>query len=276
MDENLNQEAPKMSSVESEHEEFEMSHTDKLVGVFSEPGKTFEKMAKFPIKTVDWIIPLLVLIVVIILASVVLRSNPAIKRDMIVKTTVRVEKQFNEAVKKGQMTQEQADQQLEKMRENMEQGGTLTLISTIIATPIFIFIVFFFMSAIYLILAKLILKGDGSYKDVMAVYGLTHYISILQMIGAVIAAFITSKYMMDTSVADFLESDKTSVMGFVFGKLNIFSFWFFTVFGIGLAKMFKSANTAKYVIGVFCTWIILSLVVWVIARAVPFLSFLAG
>ena len=276
MDEKLSQEPPKMSSVESESEEFEMSHTDKIVGVFSEPGKTFEKMAKFPVKTADWIIPLLVLIVVIILSSVVLRSNPAIKRDMVDKTMAKMEKQFDSAVKNGKLSQEQANQQLDTIRDNMEKGNVIALISTIIGTPIIIFIIFFFMSAVYLLLAKPIFNGDGTYKDVMAAYGLTHYIVVLQMIAAVIAAFITSKYMMDTSVADFLGSDKTTVTGFVYGKLNVFSIWFYAVFGIGLAKMFKSANTVKYIIGVFGVWIGLALIFWLIAKAVPFLSFLAG
>ncbi|MBU2444601.1 MAG: hypothetical protein KJ666_03370 [Bacteroidetes bacterium] len=104
MDEMQNQEAPEMSAIENDHEEFELSHTDKLVGVFSEPTATFGKMAKFPQKTSDWIVPILVVIVIAILSQVVMMNNPAIKASIMEKQMERFEKQFKESVDKGQMT----------------------------------------------------------------------------------------------------------------------------------------------------------------------------
>lgn len=276
MDEMQNQEAPKMSSVENDHEEFELSHTDKLVGVFSEPTATFAKTAKFPSKTSDWISPILVFIVVLILSQIVMMNNPGIKRDMIDKTVTKMEKQFNDAVKKGQLTQTQADEQIEKMRDGMEQGGTMRIIGTIISIPIVTFIIFFIMAGIYLLLAKFALKGEGTYKEAMVAYGLPLYISAIQWIILVIAAFITNKYLSGTSVADFIDSDKSTIAGFVFGKLDIFSIWFYTILGIGLAKMFKSENTKQYIIAVFSLWIGLALLFFALAKAVPFLSFLEG
>src|SRR3989339_1828078 len=103
MEEMQNQEAPKMSSVEQE--EFEISHTDKLVGVFSEPGITFGKMSKFPPKTADWVIPILIVIVIAILSQVVMMNNPTIKAAVVEKQMAAVEKSLSDAVAKGQMTQ---------------------------------------------------------------------------------------------------------------------------------------------------------------------------
>jgi hypothetical protein len=276
MEERKDQEAPKMSSVENEHEEFELNHTDKLVGVFSEPTATFSKMSKFPPKTSDWIIPVLVFIVVLILSQIVMMTNPAIKRDMIDKAVTKMEKQFNDAVKKGQLTQTQADEQMERMRDGMEQGGTMRIIGTIIGIPIVTFIVFFIMAGIYLLLAKFALKGEGTYKEAMVACGLPSYISAIQWIVLVIAAFITNKYLSGTSIADFIDSDKSTIAGFVFGKLDIFSIWFYAILGIGLAKMFKSNNTKKYIIAIFSLWIGLALLFFALTKAVPWLSFLAG
>ncbi len=276
MEEMKDQEAPKMSSVENDHEEFELSHTDKLVGVFSEPTATFGKMAKFPSKTSDWIFPILVFIVVLILSQIVMMNNPGIKRDMIDKTVTKMEKQFNDAVKKGQLTQTQADEQIEKMRDGMEQGGAMRIIGTIISIPIITFIIFFIMAGIYLLLAKFALKGEGTYKEAMVAYGLPLYISAIQWIVLVIAAFITNKYLSGTSVADFIDSDKSTIAGFVFGKLDIFSIWFYTILGIGLAKLFKSENTKQYIIAVFSLWIGLALLFFALTKAVPWLSFLEG
>jgi hypothetical protein len=276
MEESQNQNAPKMSSVEEEHEEFEMNHTDKLVGVFSEPGNTFSKIAKFPAKTSDWIIPILILIVVAILSYVVLMNNPAVKASINEKNIARIEKQFNDAVAKGQMTQTQANDQLDKIRDNMGQMGAVQIISTAVGTPIIIFIYFFIVVTYFFVIAKFVLKGNGSYKDAMVAYGLPSYILIIQSIIAVIASLLLSRQMMGLSVAEFTGIEKTTITGFILSKLDIFSIWFYFIFGIALAKLFKSANTKKFLIAVFVSWIGVSFIFWLIAKAVPFLSWLAG
>lgn len=274
MEEMQNQEAPKMSSVEQE--EFELSHTDKLVGVFSEPNSTFGKMSKFPPKTSDWLIPILIVIVIAILSQVVMMNNPTIKAAATEKQMAAVEKSLNDAVTKGQMTQAQADQQLETMRDTMEQGGAMRMIGIFVGIPIATFLFFFIVSGVYLILAKFVLKGAGTYKEAMVAYGLPHYIIAIQMIIMVIAALAMNKLFTGTSVADFIGTEKNTIAGFLLGKLDVFSIWFYVVFGIGLAKMFKSSNTQKYIIGVVAVWLGFGLLFFALAKAVPFLSFLAG
>ena len=74
----------------NEEEDFELNHSDKLVGVFTEPTKTFERMAKFPLKTVDWLLPLILLIIVAVLANFVVMSNPTIRYNVIEKNLAQV------------------------------------------------------------------------------------------------------------------------------------------------------------------------------------------
>ncbi len=276
MEEMQNQEAPKMSSVENDHEEFELSHTDKLVGVFSEPTATFGKMAKFPQKTSDWIVPILVVIVIAILSQVVMMNNPAIRSSMTEKQIERLEKQLKESVDKGQITQTQADEQLETMRDRMGQSGTVQIIISSVGIPIVVFIMFFIVAGVFMLVAKFGLKGEGIYKDAMVAYGLPHYITAIQMIVMVIAALATSRAFSGTSVADFMGSDKATITGFLLGKLDLFSIWFYVIFGIGLAKMFKSNDTKKYIIAVIGVWIAFGLLFFFMAKAVPFLSWFAG
>jgi len=274
MEEMQNQEAPKMSSVEQE--EYEISHTDKLVGVFSEPGSTFSKMSKFPPKTADWVIPILIVIVIAILSQFLMANNPTIKAALVEKQMAAVEKSFNDAVAKGQMTQAQADQQLESMRERIEQGGAVQMIGVVVGIPIATFLFFFIVSGVYLFLAKIVLKGEGTYKEAMVAYGLPHYILVIQMIIMVIAALAMNKLFTGTSVADFIGTEKNTITGFFLGKLDVFSIWFYVVFGIGLAKMFKSNNSQKFIIGVIAVWLGFSLIFFALAKSVSFLSFLAG
>ena len=46
-----------------ESEEMELNHSDKMIGVITEPTSTFSKIAKFPPKTMDWFLPMLKVLV---------------------------------------------------------------------------------------------------------------------------------------------------------------------------------------------------------------------
>jgi hypothetical protein len=122
----------------------------------------------------------------------------------------------------------------------------------------------------------LILKGEGTYKDAMIAYGLSYYILIIQAIVTVIIAFLMGKILRSTSVAEFVNVDKTSIVHWILGKIDILSIWFYIVVGIGFAKMFKSNNTKKYIFLIIGLWLGFGLLFFAIAKAVPFLSFLAG
>ncbi|MBM4171319.1 MAG: hypothetical protein FJ214_05555 [Ignavibacteria bacterium] len=270
MDETMNQEAPKMSPTE-EPEELEMSHTDKLVGIFSEPGNTFSKIATTGPKTSDWIFPLLVVIVVAILSNIIMMSNPVIKHSIMEKQMAQIEKNLDDAVKSGQMTETQKEQQMEAIRDQMDQGMAANLIFSIIGIVIFSFISFFVVSGVFFLFSKFVLKGSGSYKDAMSAYGLPMYIVVIQVIVMVILALVTDKFFSAVSLAEFMDSDKSTIAGFLLSKVDIFSIWFYAIIGIGFAKMFKSENTGKYFIMVYGVWIGFGLLMFFLAKALPFL-----
>ena len=257
-----------------EENEFELSHSDKMVGVFSEPTNTFAEIAKTPPKVIDWLVPLLIFIVVSSLSSVIMISNPQIKFNMMEKQTEAMEKSFAEYVDSGAMTQEQADTQIEKVRETMEGNGTAIIISQVVATVIMGFIVFFIMCGFYYGVVRLILKGDGTFGNVMVAYGLPFYIASIQAILVVIVAMLMNKMVTDLSVATFLDLDKTELVGFLLSKLDLLTIWFYVVVGIGLAKMFKSDDTKKYVGMVLGLWLGFSFLFFYLGNAIPFLSFL--
>ncbi|MDH7605897.1 MAG: Yip1 family protein [Melioribacter sp.] len=274
MEETKNHQATETSP--NEPEELELNHTDKLVGVFSEPINTFSKMSALGPKTSDWLIPVIIFIVVAILSNILMMSNPAIKSSVIEKQMARLEKNFDDAVAKGQMTEAQKEQQLETIRERMERGGIANTIFSAFGILIFTFISFFIVSGVFFLLTKLILKGNGTYKDAMSAYGLPYYIFVIQVIVMVILAFATDKFFTSTSLAAFIETEQTSFTHFVLSKLDIFSIWFYAIVSIGFAKMFKSQSLVKYFVLIFCMWIGFGLILFLIAKAVPFLSFLSA
>ena len=105
---------------------------------------------------------------------------------------------------------------------------------------IFIFGSFFIIALVYWLVAKFVLKGEGNYAGTMVAFGLPYYISIIQVIVMVILALSMNKFFQGTSVASFIDSDTSTITGFLLSKLDIFSIWFYAAVSIGLAKMFKS------------------------------------
>ncbi len=254
------------SQDEFEDAEYELSHTDKLVGLFTEPAVTFSKTAEFKPKTSDWIIPLLIFIIASSAAYFVLMSNPQIKQQMMEKQLQSLQKQVDE----GNMTQEMADQQEERIREFTD--GPLGAVFPIVGIIFGTFIVFFIISGVFFLIAKFILKGEGGYSSVMVAYGLPHYVAVIQVIVTVVVAYLMGKFLEGLSVASLLGMDTTTFLGMLAAKLDVFSIWFYALFSIGLAKMFKSDNTVKYFATVFGMWIGFSIIWFYISKAVPFLN----
>ncbi len=250
----------------------ELGFTDKIVSVLTEPGELFSSLAKLPVKTMDWLIPILTVIVFAIAMQFVISTNPEIKSNMIETQLEQMEKGLQEAVDKGQMTQAQADEQIERTAEFMENSGSGMLIFGSISIVIMIFLFFFIISGVFLLLAKFGLGGSGDYKASMLAYGMPQYIMVLQVILMIISAVVFGKVFRDTSLGSYMGMEKTGILGWLMYKLDPMLIWFYAVVGIAYAKMFKSDNTPKYIIAIFAMWLGFTLLFHFLAEAVPFLK----
>lgn len=262
------------SNLEQMTSEQELSHTDKLIGIITAPKETFEKIAKFPPKTVDWLVPVLILCVVIALTQILVMTNPDIAYQAKQKQMEAIQKSFDDAVASGRMTQQQADEQMNVIEERMESMGAITYVFQTLGVFFAVFIFFFVLCGIYFLLSKFALKGNGTYASALVADGLVSYIGIIHVILAAILAFAFGRLLRDASLASLMDMDKSSIVGWLLAKVDPLSIWAYTVLSIGLAKMFKSESTGKYFIMVFGLWIAGGLLLWAVAKAVPFLSFL--
>ncbi len=271
--EDLNDQKLNDDLTEIEEEEDELTHTDKLVGVIAEPVSIFSDISKFPTKTVDWIVPLLIFILFVSLSTFIMQTNPIIKRAMTEKQMEAIEKNMSEAVQSGQMTQEKMDTQIETFRERIAGSGMLMMIPQVVGIFIVTFLIFFTVVGYFFAVSKFGLKGEGTYKDAMVAYSLPLYIAAIQVIINLILAMLMDKMVTDTSIATFMDIDKTEFLGFLISKVDPLSIWFYTVVGIGFAKIFKSDSIGKYVGMVIASWLIFSIIFFYIGKAVPFLNF---
>jgi len=154
--------------------------------------------------------------------------------------------------------------------------GPIGWIISIITTVIFGSIFFFIIVGIYFLCAKLILKGEGTYSGTLVASALPMYISAIQFIITGLLTFAMGKIVVDTSAAAFLNTDRSTILGFVLAKFDPISIWAYIVLAIGLAKMFKSKDTTKYIILVFALWILGGLLFFFLGQAFPFLRGFTG
>ena len=249
----------------------ELSHSDKMIGVFSEPAKMFAHTSKFPPRNKDWVIPMLTFFIVVALIRILAMTNEEIffeaKQDQI--------DRIESMVESGAMNREQADSAIEGINQQMEfMQGPVGWIISIVSTLIFGFIIFFLIVGIYFLFIKFLLKGEGTFGSALVANGLTAYISILQIILAGIITMAMGKMVMDTSAAAFMDVERTTLTGWILAKIDPISIWAYIVLAIGFAKMFRSQSNTKYYALVFGLWLIGGFILFQIASAVPFLGFL--
>lgn len=249
----------------------ELNHSDKMIGVFSEPAKMFDVTSKFPPRHKDWVIPIIILMLLIGITRSIALMNQEVYLEAKQKQIAGIEKM----VESGTLTREQGDQAIDRIDKQMEfMRGPVGWVINIVSSIIFGMIFFLIVSGIYFLFIKFLLKGEGTYATVLVANGLTAYITMLMVIIAAILTMSSGKIVEDTSLAALMGSDKSTIVGWLFAKVDPISIWAYIVLSIGFAKMFKSQTTGKYYALVFSVWLLGTLLFFFIAKAVPFLSFL--
>jgi len=253
----------------SEQEVGELSHSDKMIGVFTEPTRMFSITSKFAPRHKDWVIPVVIFFIVIALIRILAMTNKEVYFEAKKQGIERIEKM----VESGTMTREQGDEAIDAIDQQMEfMQGPIGWVISIVSTLIFGFIFFLILIGIYYLFIKFLLKGEGTFTSALVASGLTTYISILQIILGGILTMLLGKMIMDTSLASLMGSDKTTLTGWLLAKVDPISIWAYVILAIGFAKMFKSESTGKYYAVVFGLWLIGGFILFQLAQAFPFLQ----
>ncbi|MFH1050272.1 MAG: Yip1 family protein [bacterium] len=240
----------------------ELSFSDKIIGVITSPVITMESVSKHPPKAANWLIPIIIFIIISGLASFLYYSNPALKAEMENKSMEAIEKSYQEQVDKGKLTQQEADEQKEKIMSQMQMGGSFQLIFQVIGVAIYTFLAFFLVNGLFFLFIKYLMKGDGGFNGTLTAYGLSYYILILQTIVTIILSLAFDKFYIGFSLANFFDVEWMTFPGFLLRKADPFLIWFYAVLGISYAKMFNSDNIRKYLILTYSVWILGNLILY--------------
>ncbi len=246
----------------------ELSHTDKIVGVISEPTNLFSKLVFQKTKATDWLLPLFAMIIVSIVATFIYMSNPEIKLEMQQQQQKAMQEQFDKMVESGQMTREQANEQLDRTADMMD-NPMFTYLFPSIGIFVMTLVWFFVFTTVGFVVAKFVLKGDGSYNQAMSSMGLPLYISILQSIILIIVGLMMGKMITGLNPASLMGMDAKTLPGFLLSRLDAFSIWFYVVVGIAFAKMFKSDNVKKYIFTSLGIWLVFMFIIFGLGQVSP-------
>ncbi len=169
------------------------------------------------------------------------------------------------------MTQEQADQQIDKissqMDEQFEKGKWIQFISTILVT----FVLVLFLAGFFMLVIKFGFKGSGTFKDALVAYGLPYYVLTFGYIIVGLLMFLLGRPLNSLSLAALLNVDTSSLTGVLLAKLDIIGIWFYALIGIGFAKMFNVKSVTKVVAWIFIIWIGFAILLYFAGQAFPFL-----
>lgn len=236
----------------------ELSQMDAISGVFTEPGNTFETIMKFP-KRNFWLLPVLILVVTSIVSSFLFFSDAELVGKMMDKQKTKMRESMQEKVKQGKMSQEQANDAIEKAEKFMDPNGLFFKITGFAGAVVAPFIMLFVLSVIYMLLLKMF-KANFEFTNILNVVGLALTISAVGSVIAIVLSIIMGD-LTSVGLALFLKPETVGeTMHGLIMKLDVFSIWFYILVAIGLVKVanVKPGISYSIVFGLWIVWLMLS------------------
>lgn len=203
-----------------------------ILDVFSAPQELFNDYHKTATSHKLWLIPLIVNILFSIIVTFVMFSNDALRMQVLDVQRQAIEQQ----VQQQKITQEQADQFLDRMESaNIGMYVGFASFGIIIGYSLF-----FFLGTLVLWLAnKLLFHTSAGFVKHLEVYGISSWIGIVgSLIGLLLVLALGSIYAQPAASIIFYDSfDATQNFHRVLSAINFFSLWQTIVLGIALAKL---------------------------------------
>lgn len=258
MEDNLENKPESPEAAVTEQPSGDISNTDAMTGVYTEPGVTFEAV-KNSKKRSYWVVPTIILIVISIVASLLVVNDEELYSEIKTMQTKAVKERLEKNVKEGSMTQEQMDETMEKTEKFMGKSSPFFLVSTILG-PIFGGFIILFLRGLILWGVLKIFKGAASYMLVICILGLTSMIDMISTVINTVLAILMGKLTVSLGPALFItkESVGESLAKFL-GHFDIITIWYLIVLGIGLGAVsnLKSSKSLPVVFGLWLIWILL-------------------
>lgn len=226
------------------------SFTEKLSGIFAAPGELFENVRQTGKTPGNWVLPSIIFIIVAVLMSQLMLTNASLVDQL--GTIMR--KSIDEAVAKGSMTAQQAEQAAPFMKPDSMIFRIQQVAGIVIITPIALFL----LSLVYWLLGKWGMNATAPYMKVVEIAGLTMFITCLESIVTTLLMFSMDSIFATPSLGLFVtDFDVENKLHIALSKVNIFTIWDLAVVSIGLSKLFQR-DLPKVLVLVFALWVVWS------------------
>ena len=224
----------------------------RLMNVFAAPGEVFEEIKSRAPATGNWLAPTLVLIVMAVISSFVIFSQPSITQQI----RDQQQKAFDKQVAAGKMTQAQADQAA-AMAEKFS-GPTMLKVFGSVGAVIASFASLFWWAFLLWLIARFFLKVPVGFMKTLEVTGLASMISVLAAVIKTLLIILTGKTFAAVSLILLVENfDPRNLLHNLLALTDVMTFWVLAVRSIGLAKL-TGATFGKTAAAVFAVWLVIS------------------
>ncbi len=236
----------------------EMSISDKFVGILSSPGEVYQTIVGTEPNTKNWALPLVLTIIIGIIFTFVVFTQPAIQQQM----ADTQYKAMQKNVEQGKMTQTQMDLAVEK--NPAKPGSPMFLIFGSVGVVVVMAISLFLYSLVYFLAGKFAFHSTVSYSKILEVNGLALYVaavvSLLTMVMVVAMGSIHASLSPALLISDF---DPTNKQHKILAALNLFEFWNLFVISAGLSKVWNVTigKSIGIVGGVWLVWAVIKIFV---------------
>jgi hypothetical protein len=228
-------------------ENLPMSHSDKVMNIFSAPGELFENVAKSEKQTSNWSIPFILMVIVSVVFVFIAFSQAPIQDQM----RDQQEKAFQKRIESGKMTQEQVDQ---AMKMVPTPGSPFFMITGSVGAAFVCAFMLFGFSLVFWLTGKWVFKSAATYAKTLEVIGLSMYIFVLgSVITLLLVVAMGSLYATPSLALAVSQYDPTNTVHKLLSAISVFSFWFLFVVAVGLGKLF-SVSTGKALGAVGVLW----------------------
>ena len=204
----------------------------RLMNVFAVPGDVFAEVRASTFKTVNWLVPLVLLAAIGAIAAVIIFSQPAIQQQL----TEAQTKAMDQKVKEGKMTQAQADQATEVMSKFM--GPVFWKVAGAAGAVFFSAGRMLWWALVLMLLGRWLLKTSLGYGKCLEVVGLALMISALGTLVTMLLQVNLSRMFATPSLGLVISNfDINRKSHLALGAINVFSIWQVGVLSVGLAKL---------------------------------------
>jgi hypothetical protein len=227
----------------------------RLANVIATPGEVFTAVKNSPINHANWWVPALLFIMLNCVSVGLIYSQPAIRQQVADLQERAMQKQFQQHIDSGKMTQAQADQIKAQSGQFAEISA---VIGALVAPAIAAAVTPFWGGFVLWVGASLLFKRPFPYLKGVEVVGLAMVVVALGALVRGLLAVATGNAFASVSLILLVkEYDATNPLHNMLMTLDAFALWALVLRAVGLSKL-TDISFAKATAWVLTVWFIIT------------------